>query len=139
MTSRHGWILAIAVIAAATAAAPREQDTEAAITAARQWLAVVDAGDYAESWRQAAAYLRNAVPVERLQQSLKAVRAPLGAVISRTLLSAVYQKSLPGAPDGEYVVIQFRTSFENKKEAVETLTPMLETDGVWRVSGYYIR
>jgi hypothetical protein len=45
---------------------------------------------------------------------------------------------LPGAPDGEYVVIQFESSFEKKKSAVETVTPMLEKDGKWRVSGYYI-
>ncbi len=47
--------------------------------------------------------------------------------------------SLPGAPDGEYVVIQIQTSFENKKSAVETITPMLDKDGRWRVSGYQIR
>jgi hypothetical protein len=46
---------------------------------------------------------------------------------------------LPGAPDGQYVVIQFETSFENKHNAVETVTPMLEPNGQWRVSGYYIR
>jgi ribosomal protein S17E len=40
---------------------------------------------------------------------------------------------------GEYVVIQFETSFENKKTAVETVTPMMDKDGIWRVSGYYIK
>ena len=47
--------------------------------------------------------------------------------------------SLPGAPDGEYVVIQYATTFENKKSAIETITPMLDGDGKWRVSGYYIK
>jgi hypothetical protein len=54
-------------------------------------------------------------------------------------LSASYQTSLPGAFDGEYVVIQFETSFENKKSAVETVTPMKDKDGRWRVSGYFIK
>jgi hypothetical protein len=36
-------------------------------------------------------------------------------------------------------VIQFATSFENKKTAVETVTPMRDGDGAWRVSGYFIR
>ena len=58
---------------------------------------------------------------------------------SRELLSAQHMTSLPGAPDGDYVVIQFKTSFANKKSAVETVTPMLEKDGVWRVSGYFIK
>ncbi|MGB5422961.1 MAG: DUF4019 domain-containing protein [Desulfobacterales bacterium] len=28
---------------------------------------------------------------------------------------------------------------ENKASAVETITPMLDKDGQWRVSGYYIK
>jgi Protein of unknown function (DUF4019) len=67
------------------------------------------------------------------------VRDPLGKVLSRTLKSATYTTSLPGAPDGEYVVIQYDTSFEHKKSAVETITPMLDKDDHWRVSGYFIK
>jgi hypothetical protein len=37
------------------------------------------------------------------------------------------------------VIVQFDTSFANKKEAVETITPMLDPDGQWKVSGYYIK
>ncbi len=54
-------------------------------------------------------------------------------------MSKNYQTSLPGAPDGKYVVIQFKTSFENKKSATETITPMMDNDGKWRVSGYFIK
>ena len=46
---------------------------------------------------------------------------------------------LPGAPDGEYVVFQFSTAFEHKRAAVETVTPMMDADGQWRVSGYFVR
>ncbi|MGH7422575.1 MAG: DUF4019 domain-containing protein [Candidatus Methylomirabilales bacterium] len=46
---------------------------------------------------------------------------------------------MPGAPDGHYVVIQYETSFEKKASAFETITPMREKDGKWRVAGYYIR
>src|SRR3990172_8443962 len=45
----------------------------------------------------------------------------------------------PGAPDGQYVVIQYETSFERKSSAIETITPIREKDGKWRVAGYYIR
>jgi hypothetical protein len=68
-----------------------------------------------------------------------AYRKPLGQLITRTLKSKTYATSLPGAPDGEYVVIQYATTFENKKSAIETITPMLDEDGKWRVSGYYIK
>jgi len=46
---------------------------------------------------------------------------------------------MPGAPDGKYVAIQYEAVFEEKASGVETITPMLDPDGVWRVSGYFIR
>jgi hypothetical protein len=48
-------------------------------------------------------------------------------------------EKLQGAPDGKYVTIRYETVFENKASAVETITPMLDPDGIWRVSGYFIR
>ncbi len=112
---------------------------KAAVYAAEKWLALIDGGKYTESWNQAAAYFKNAVKQEQWEQSLHAVRKPLGRLLSRTVKNKAYMTSLPGAPDGEYVVIQFDASFENKKSAIETVTPMLESDGNWRVSGYYIK
>jgi hypothetical protein len=84
-------------------------------------------------------YFRNAVTVEQWESSMKAFRKPLGRVISRRLNSKEYASSLPGAPDGEYVVIRYSTSFEKKASAIETVTPMKDTDGKWRVSGYFIK
>ena len=111
----------------------------AALVAAKTWLALIDKAEYDESWETAASYFKGAITKENWQQSLSAVRKPLGALVSRELKSKTYAQSLPGAPDGEYVVIQFKTSFENKKSAIETVTPMLDDDGKWRVSGYYIK
>lgn len=112
---------------------------QAAETAALSWVKLVDDGDYAASWDDAAPYLKNAIPKNQWEKGLAAVRKPLGRMLSRKLKSATYTTSLPGAPDGEYVVIQFNTSFQNKESAVETITPMLDKDGQWRVSGYYIK
>jgi hypothetical protein len=119
-------------------AQPTEKE-KAAIESAEKWLGLVDAGKYAEGWMEGAAYFKNAVTQEKLVESLKAVREPLGKVISRRVNSTTYATSLPGAPDGEYVVIQFETSFANKGAAVETVTPILDKDGQWKVDGYYIK
>ena len=112
---------------------------EAAVEAARTWLALIDEGKYDDSWETAAVYFKNAITKEKWAQTLTAVRNPLGQLISRDLDSKTYMTSIPGAPDGEYVVIQFQTEFENKKSGVETVTPMLDSDGKWRVSGYFIK
>jgi len=132
-------IIVCLILLASPAIAQDVEKEKAAIAAAEQWLLLVDAVKYSESWKEAAELFRNAVTQEQWSQSLKAARAPLGRLVSRELDSKLYKTSLPGAPDGEYVVIQFRTSFENKKTSVETITPILEKDGRWRVSGYYIK
>jgi hypothetical protein len=116
-----------------------DKPEETAQKSAEQWLALVDAGKYAGSWKTAAGYFQTAVSQDQWKHSIAAVRKPLGDLVSRKLKSAQYTKSLPGAPDGEYVVLQFDTSFAKKKEAVETVTPMLDKDGKWKVSGYYIK
>ena len=127
------------VLLSVTALAGDSKKEAAAISAAEKWLAVVDSAKYAESWKEAAVLFRNAIKPEQWKQSMQAVQEPLGKLLSRKVLNKAYKSSLPGAPDGEYVVIQFETSFENKKAAVETVTPMMDKDGIWRVSGYYIK
>lgn len=106
---------------------------------AESWLALVDSGKYAESWQQASSVFQAHVTKSQWQSTLKATLDPLGKNTSRKLLSAKYTKTLPGAPDGEYVVIQYQSSFEHKQSAIETITPMLDKDGTWRVSGYFIK
>ena len=53
--------------------------------------------------------------------------------------STQYTTTAPGAPDGEYVIIQFESAFEHKASAIETVTPMRDKDGQWRVSGYFLK
>ncbi len=112
---------------------------QAATASAKQWLALVDAGNYAGSWDEAAAMFKNAVSKEEWAKMLNGSRAPLGKLQSRQVISAKYETSLPGAPDGEYVVMQFSSSFEHKKSAVETVTTQLDKDAKWRLAGYFIR
>jgi hypothetical protein len=112
---------------------------EIAVLTAKAWLSLVDNGKYVESWNEASYYFKGAISKEQWKQTIQATRKPLGKNLSRKLMSKSYQTSIPGAPDGEYVIIQFKTSFSNKKSAIETITPMMDKDGKWRVSGYYIR
>jgi hypothetical protein len=127
------------ILCSATAMAGRSDREKAAIAAAEKWLTIVDKGKYMESWEESSEYFKQAVKQDQWEQAVQAARGPLGKLISRKIKSATYTSSLPGAPDGQYVVIQFNTSFENKKSGIETVTPMIDKDGKWRVSGYYIK
>jgi hypothetical protein len=109
------------------------------VATAESWVALVDAGKYGGSWKEAAEYFRNAVKQEQWEQAAQAARQPLGKLVSRKVKTTAYRTALPGAPDGEYVVIEFETVFEHKKTAIETVTPMMDKDGKWRVSGYFIK
>ena len=98
-----------------------------------------DAGSYGASWDKAAPAFKGAISKPGWEQALRNVRMPLGTVKSRRLASAQFTRSLPGAPAGDYFVLQFATQFENKASAVETVTPMKGPEGNWRVSGYFIK
>jgi Protein of unknown function (DUF4019) len=107
--------------------------------AAKSWLALTDSAKYGQSWDDAASFFKGAITKADWEKAVRGVRSPLGAVKARKVKSTTFTRTLPGAPDGEYVVIQFETQFENKASAIETVTPMHDKDGAWRVSGYVIR
>ena len=113
--------------------------TELAVASAEQWLKIIDADNYDKGWRHASEYLKKAVSKDSFKQTLRGVRSPLGSMKTRVLDAAQYTTRLPGSPEGEYVVIKFKTGFENKGYAVETLISKKEKDGQWKVAGYYIK
>jgi len=125
--------------ASVPAATPPVTPEMGAESAALVWLGLVDAGKYDESWSSASSLFRQKISESQWQSAASSTRVPLGVLKSRTLRSATSKSTLPGAPDGQYVVIQFDSSFEHKASAVETVTPVLDADGKWHVSGYYIK
>lgn len=129
------WLLGVSFASAGEG----KPDVAPAVESALSWLTLVDQGRYEASWDAGAAFFKTALSRNQWVDTLKAVRAPLGAIISREFQSAQYTKTLPGAPDGEYVVIRFLTVFQHQDSAEELVTPMRDPDGVWRVSGFYIR
>ncbi len=129
----------VVLLAGSLSRVSADENSERAVAAAKEWLGIVDAKDYAKSWQEAAPVFKKSVSEEGWVKMVAPVRGPLGAVKSRELIGAQYATSLPGAPAGEYVVIQFKTAFEQRGEAIETITPMKDEKGVWRVSGYFIK
>ena len=123
---------------AAIARAADNEETQA-FEAATKWLTLCDTGRYAESWREASAFFRGAITETAWTDALTGIRKPLGAVKDRTRQSFVLARSLPGAPDGSYIVLTYDTVFANKANAVETVTFMLDKDGFWRAAGYFIK
>ena len=114
-------------------------DINKAIESTNQWLGLVDSSHYGESWENSSDLFQNAITKSSWIETLEGIRTPLGKMITREIESKQYATSLPNAPEGEYVVIIYKTEFENRENSIETVTPMKDKDGKWRVSGYYIR
>ncbi len=116
-----------------------EPQRRAAQAAAEQWLVNLDDVRYEDAWKRTAGSFRSQVKEASLVKSLNGCRKPAGATKSRQLREASYKESLPHAPTGRYVIVQFDTVFDHKPDAIETVVEEQETDGRWQVSGYFIK
>ena len=130
-------ILWVALLVGSDALA-QDPNTTAAQKVAREWLVLTDRGDAKVSWNAAGKRFQAALPAARWTAAFNRVRQPLGAVISRSMISTRFAKTLRGMPEGNYSLVVFRTSFANKTETREIVTLEREADGVWRVIGYVI-
>jgi DNA-binding CsgD family transcriptional regulator len=101
--------------------------------AARQWLALVDAGKWPESFAATAKSFQTLNTLDMWQSASVGGRVPLGRVLSRRLAA---EESVPGPPNG-YQVVRFKTDFSSKPGATETLS-LAREDGIWRIVGYII-
>ncbi len=106
--------------------------------AAYSWLEMIDAGQFEESWTFTSSQFQDKISSTQWTQALNQARTPLGALESRKLKTSTQTNTLPGAPEGEYVVITFTSAFANKDNSTETLT-LEKEDNVWRSFGYFIR
>lgn len=100
---------------------------------ARKWLELGDQGHWNDGWLGTTISFRKLNTAEKWAEVAEQVRAPLGAVVSRTALS---QESVPAPPAGVEVV-KFRTSFANKADVIETVSLAREGSD-WKVVGIYL-
>lgn len=106
---------------------------------ARSWLELVDSGKYKESWENSSALFKTKVSESEWIKSITAIRTPRGAINARYIATAGATKSLPGFPDGEYVVLQFYTTFTEKGLALETVAQAKTPDETWQIVEYSIK
>lgn len=119
-------------------AAAQDPNAIAAQVAARDWLVLTDRRDTQASWNAAGKKFKNALPPVTWAEALERERAPLGAVLSRAVTKTGFEKTFPNAPDGDYALVAFATTFANRPVGRETVTLEREVDGRWRVIGYDI-
>ena len=126
------------------------------VSAAKKWLPLIDAGNYAESWKETAMFVQAKKTAADWNNYLNTNRTHLGKLISRQLVASIplilsngvpispavsgpITAAPPVAPDGPYVFVLFQSSFTEKKDAKESVTFALEKDGQWRPVSYFIK
>lgn len=131
------FVAALAVSSPQSAAPPAQASTTSvaeseASQAARDWLALVDAQNWQDSWAATAGSFRKVNTVANWQAAGVGVHARLGPALSRELLSDF---DTPSANDVR--AVRFRTIFPNNLVKTETLS-LAREGGQWRVAGIYI-
>lgn len=117
---------------------PHAADELAAERQALGFLGYLDQGRYPDSYAYTGMLLRTQADQQKFGAQIEKARAGTGALQARELIDATYDTTVPGAPEGQYVILHYHTNFANRQDAVETLTLAL-AKGYWRVDGYYIK
>ncbi len=129
-------VLSLVLFLAITKLAVAQDAEDKARFAAEQWIVLVDDGQFEQSWKEAAKPFQAWISSEEWQKKAAADRERLGHKEYRKLKEIKSSSSVKGQPAGQYVFVKYQSSFDKKKNVTETVTTVLEPDGVWRVSGY---
>lgn len=109
----------------------------AARNAGEKWLALLDQGKVREAWTQASEAHRPEITAEEWEAQIRKLREAAGQMQNRKFSSARPTRTMAGAPDGEYMVLEYSTAFAKKAKAVETLM-MSREGGNWKAASYHI-
>lgn len=136
--------LAAATLALLLLAVPAvAQDTDEAVVAAGTWLTLIDSAQYDESWNASSDMLKEQVTAAEWQEALAGVKMQLEAftgepvdLSQRDLVLAERLEDMPQLPEGEYVMVRYRTA--QAAHAFAEVVTLRDDAGEWRVVGYFV-
>lgn len=117
---------------------PNTEKAEKATAVAMEFLQLIDAEKYAESWQMAAGLMKEKVAEKDWVEKLTKARTLSGEVLERAEKSTTYSPSAQDSPEGEYISLIFDSKYQRAESVSEYVTVMLE-DGHWKVAGYFIQ
>lgn len=85
------------------------------------YLELLDQGRFEEAWQIMSAHFQAINDQTQWQKQQQAVRAAYGLVISRQVYSIGERQSYRLSADGQYITVQFKSSYPNKANAVEAV------------------
>jgi len=124
---------------APTAEQPTLRDDRDSIDAGMKWLALIDAGKAGDAWDLSSKQLKSAVTRAKFVDGMRDARKSFGKLEGRTAERFARSHQMPGAPDGDYVIIEYTARFGQGRKLQEQLVWTIEDGDIWRVAGYYYR
>lgn len=115
----------------------QDQTLQQSAQTAEEWLKLIDVGNYGASWDAASNIFRLTIHKDEWIKAEEKLRRPLGALQGRKLIEQRIAKNPKGLPAGDYMVIYYKSSFQNRKDASELITLVLTSEG-WKVLTYFL-
>jgi hypothetical protein len=109
-----------------------------ALVSAQSWLTLFDSGKFGDTWSTSATEFQAAVSKDVWTLQATAAEDMTGPLISRKLKSEAYTEALPNAPPGRYIILEFNCEYQKRRTATETVAMTEESNGEWKVDGYYV-
>jgi hypothetical protein len=106
-----------------------------AASAGRFWLDEIDSGRYEQSYNDAGPALHDKMPQDTWVKILKTERPPMGKVVNRQEITRSRHTDGIEGVQGDFVVIGYRTNFQNRSDELEYVVLKREFGG-WRGVGY---
>jgi len=88
---------------------------------AENYLVMLDQGRSEEAWQEMSAIFQALGNQSLWLNRQQAIRSAYGPCVSRQFTRIDYRKSYNLSPDGQYFIVQFRSSYQNKLDTVETV------------------
>ncbi len=117
---------------------PDSEKAEKATVVAMEFLQLIDAEKYTESWQMAADMMKEQVTEKDWIEKLTTARTLSGSLVERVEESVNYSTSAKDSPEGEYIALTFASKYQKAASVSEYVTVMVE-NGHWKVAGYFIQ
>lgn len=114
------------------------QKTPPDISAAYDWLELLDNEKFFQSWQYASDYFKNTIEAADWDKILSSTRTKLGKLQQRKLVAYSNKTKFANLPEGSYLVLKFTSQFQVDEVFSEILVLTIER-GQLKVAAYFIQ
>lgn len=142
MLRQHLKNLVLSAVLLATLASPSYGDSLSQgelLDKATRYLALLDQGLYAEAWSETSPLFQGLTNQQEWLHQQHLIRTAYGSLISREFYHSGFRETYEHSPDGQYIVIQFSSSFSNRAIARETIIYDCSSDSSCLVRDYILQ